>query len=868
MSISEKQICHNLCMTAEFQSFITLDLKQNRQQPSSKTPAAHQTEALNKLYRWYRAQDASSGAVLALPTGGGKTFTAVRFLAERPLSDGYKLLWLAHTHHLLNQAFVTLCEESGHIRAPRERFGARVVSGAKEHHEVHTISPEDDAVIATLQTISRAFERHHPSLLRFLASAPNGLIVVFDEAHHSPAQSYRELLLNLRRRVPKLALLGLTATPTYSDEQQRGWLQKLFPQGVLHQARVSDLIASGVLARPNVQPAIKTNIRAVLNESEYRQLLRSNRDLPEQVVSQLADNRERNRLIADVYAKDRERWGKTLIFADRKEQCEVIAEHLKSRGVRAEAVYSQVEFRGKTAVERNANREGHNDKAIRAFKRGDLDVLVNVRMLTEGTDVPDAQTVFLTRQTRSRILLAQMVGRALRGPKFGGTREANVVVFHDDWERVIDFADFDEIGFGLGGLEENERESRERPPVQMIGIELLQRLARALDVGDMLEASFLSFLPVGWYRVDYERIAAPQNANVPNGHVSSDNQVDDETEMVRQLVLVYETDETSFARFLAAETNPDPVFARPEVQFADIESKLQAARQTFFPTSVRQQDLLETDLFHLLRHVAQHGQSPRFFRFEEREDHDLEAFAQQMIREDLRLRDELERLREEFCREDRFWSHIYPNLESFNRHFDDFKRKIRFSSDVPFSAASITGTHVPLEPREPEDELKRWIVRRDGQCLCCGSRRKLEVDHILPRYFGGSHVESNLQTLCSVCNNLKADERGLDFRRDVTRLRVRPAELPTNIRFPSDVKSAEQWKLYLTRLTNFFYRCAAVSNVHVPQRGSDWVISLRKGNNSAWLNAFRRTITQDIQDALQRGGSSRVITVRVETQSR
>ena len=41
-------------------------------------------------------------------------------------------------------------------------------------------------------------------------------------------------------------------------------------------------------------------------------------------------------------------------------------------------------------------------------------MLINVRMLTEGTDVPDLQTVFLTRQTTSQILMTQMVGRAMR----------------------------------------------------------------------------------------------------------------------------------------------------------------------------------------------------------------------------------------------------------------------------------------------------------------------------------------------------------------------------------------------------------------------------------------------------------------------
>jgi superfamily II DNA or RNA helicase len=53
--------------------------------------------------------------------------------------------------------------------------------------------------------------------------------------------------------------------------------------------------------------------------------------------------------------------------------------------------------------------------------------------------------VFLTRQTTSPILLRQMVGRALRGPKFGGTATANIVLFIDDWREAIQWAEFDEL---------------------------------------------------------------------------------------------------------------------------------------------------------------------------------------------------------------------------------------------------------------------------------------------------------------------------------------------------------------------------------------------------------------------------------------
>ena len=37
---------------------------------------------------------------------------AVRFLCEWPLSEGYKVLWLAHTHHLLEQANETFAPDA------------------------------------------------------------------------------------------------------------------------------------------------------------------------------------------------------------------------------------------------------------------------------------------------------------------------------------------------------------------------------------------------------------------------------------------------------------------------------------------------------------------------------------------------------------------------------------------------------------------------------------------------------------------------------------------------------------------------------------------------------------------------------------
>src|SRR3712207_5623293 len=88
------------------------DLVKARQIASRLNPAPHQNTALEKLNHWFESsRQAPHGGIVVLPTGGGKTFTAVRFLCRGPLSHGYKVLWLAHTHHLLDQAYVAFAPQ-------------------------------------------------------------------------------------------------------------------------------------------------------------------------------------------------------------------------------------------------------------------------------------------------------------------------------------------------------------------------------------------------------------------------------------------------------------------------------------------------------------------------------------------------------------------------------------------------------------------------------------------------------------------------------------------------------------------------------------------------------------------------------------
>ena len=270
-------------------------------------PVPHQAKALDQLRKWYEKHGRTGGAgILVLPTGGGKTFTAVHFLSSGPLSEGYKVLWLAHTHHLLEQAFECFKPvRIGGIREPKQKLSLRVVSGTPGHFPPRSIERSDDVVIGTLQTIATAVREDLAPMKAFLKAAGKKLFVVFDEAHHAPAPSFRKLLQGLQAQ--GASALGLTATPVYSDESKQGWLTKLFPSGIIAQAHYSALMAAGVLARPHAIP-IKTRIKPNFDGREFEKWVGAFGDIPEGVINELAGNAERNAFIAKTYADNRKKF--------------------------------------------------------------------------------------------------------------------------------------------------------------------------------------------------------------------------------------------------------------------------------------------------------------------------------------------------------------------------------------------------------------------------------------------------------------------------------------------------------------------------------------------------------------------------------
>lgn len=218
---------------------------------------------------------------------------------------------------------------------PKERLRARVVSGTPGHSRIAGITRDDDVVICTLQSAVRAYRENHAALRGFLDAAKGKLMVVFDEAHHAPAPSYTEFILALRREEPKMKLLGSDRDPDVPDEKRGGWLAKLFPQKILFEVSAARLMAQGILAKPLPIPC-DTTFRPKLDPAMVQRWSATYQDIPEDIITQLAENQPRNDTIWSTYVERREEFGKTIIFADRWFQCDYLREKLRENGVRAE----------------------------------------------------------------------------------------------------------------------------------------------------------------------------------------------------------------------------------------------------------------------------------------------------------------------------------------------------------------------------------------------------------------------------------------------------------------------------------------------------------------------------------------------------
>ena len=218
-------------------------------------------------------------------------------------------------------------------------------------------------------------------------------MIVIDEAHHALAKTYK----GMWDRFPKAKFLGLTATPCRLNG--KGFTD-LFD--VLVQSwSVPEFISKGRLATYDFVSIKSDGVTQRLIDSLQKR--GADGDYQNKEMDMLLNKKpsiERLYQSLEEFGKDR----KGIVYAINISHAQKIAKLYQEHGVKAIAIDSKT-----PATERQQD--------IEAFKKGDIQVLVNVDIFSEGFDCPDVEFVQLARPTLSLAKYLQMVGRGLRVAK-------------------------------------------------------------------------------------------------------------------------------------------------------------------------------------------------------------------------------------------------------------------------------------------------------------------------------------------------------------------------------------------------------------------------------------------------------------------
>lgn len=302
--------------------------------------------------------------LVTMPTGSGKTVLFGSIIGK-VVSAGRRALVLAHREELIDQAAETL-----RLMLPEASVG--IVRA--EHDDV-----DADVIVATVQTL------RNPERIQRIGAFS---LIVIDEAHHSVADTYCGILdrlgaLDDTQAFPKV--LGVTATPDRGDRQGLG---EVFEE-IVYEVSILDLIEQGYLADIRAK-------RIIIDDLELDGVTRRGGDFTDGALGDAMEDAGAPEHIAEAikrYAADR----KTIVFLPTVELARQTAEAINAVGIRAESID------GTTPKEERR-------RIVDQVRAGELQVITNCMVLTEGFDAPVLDCAVMARPTCSRSLYQQSAG--------------------------------------------------------------------------------------------------------------------------------------------------------------------------------------------------------------------------------------------------------------------------------------------------------------------------------------------------------------------------------------------------------------------------------------------------------------------------
>lgn len=317
----------------------------------------YQLNAVNAVHKEW--DSGNKNTLVVMPTGTGKTIVFSQIVKDQ-VAKGEKVLILAHREELLKQAADKLKASSGMESALEKAANTSIGSGL-------------DVVVGSVQTLRQK------SRLEKFSKDYFGTIII-DEAHHSAADSYKNILEYFNQA----KVLGVTATPDRADMKS---LSDVF-DSLAFEYKLPEAINDGYLCKIRTKTIpLKVDISKVhtlagdFNPNELGQAL----DL---YLEAIADS-----IVKECKGR------KTVIFTPLVRISQRLNGLLKNRGI------DTIEVNGSSK---------DREKILKDFENGKYDAMTNAMLLTEGWDCPSVDCIICLRPTKSRSLYAQIVGRGTR----------------------------------------------------------------------------------------------------------------------------------------------------------------------------------------------------------------------------------------------------------------------------------------------------------------------------------------------------------------------------------------------------------------------------------------------------------------------
>jgi len=343
----------------------------------------YQQEAVNAVLSEYR--NGVTRQLVVIPTGGGKT-VVFAYIAKLL---GYPTLVLAHRDELVRQA----ADKFGMVW-PEASVG--IVKAQENDHQGR------DVVVASVQTLSREERLSRFSSERF------GFLVV-DEAHHAVAPTYLRVFdrLGFMSGDPGKLLLGVTATGFRGDGIGLG---RVFEK-ITFQRSVVALIKAGYL--------VDVRALAVRSQVDISEVAIRGGDFDEKELGVVLNTPARNEIVVKAYL-EHAAGRRAIAFTADVQHAKDLAAAFRDCGVSAEPVWGGMPYSDRVEV-------------LRRFAAGEVRVVTNCGVLTEGVDIPATDCIIMARPTRSKVLYMQMLGRGLR--LYPGKEDCLVIDVCDNYAR-------------------------------------------------------------------------------------------------------------------------------------------------------------------------------------------------------------------------------------------------------------------------------------------------------------------------------------------------------------------------------------------------------------------------------------------------